>query len=57
MTYHVVGRVYSKTPSDETKQSIETFSFLPGQEARYIRVHYHLPQAGQYLMTDEIVIW
>ena len=57
VTYHVVGRVYSKTPPDETKQSIETFSFLPGREARYIRLHYHLPQAGQYLMTDEIVIW
>lgn len=56
-TYDVVDRVYSTTDQQDMRLRMETFHFYPNRRARYVRVHYELPDVNQYLFTDELVIW
>lgn len=55
--YEKVGRVYSGISPEDPMQYIRDFSFYPGMDARYVKVHYHMPKEGAFLITDEIVIW
>ncbi len=55
--YRLVGRIHPQKPPRQTRQEIETFTFFPNQNARYLKVHYHLPHPGDLLVTDELVVW